>query len=374
MISEKIAELILTQSAAGIAFLIGLKQIWSDANKAIYMIVFWMLLSLKFSLGGLLLADYGLYIVDLLPVLGTIAPLIGPVLYLHVRNRANRHVPGSTTLPHFIPAILSIALFFPLHFFDAKKKLQIFTAIYHLDIHLIQGRSLEGPLSEPELIYASILSFFFIASNLVLIFYLILLMKNRYFMENGSPRLVFDFLSILGIIAGIIFIIEKFSFQSSFRFIPLAIAFIILSLAFLLEEKYTELKLFFQNPGEKKSLRSLLGTIDRDRLHDRIAFLMQNEKIYLLEDLTLPGLASHLGISPHQLSEFLNKNLNIGFKKYINQYRIREACEIMKKDRERNLLQVAFDCGFNSRTSFNRTFFQEMKKTPDEYRKTLMIQ
>jgi len=96
---------------------------------------------------------------------------------------------------------------------------------------------------------------------------------------------------------------------------------------------------------------------------------METDRYYQDAELSLSSLAKALGIHPHELSRIINLALNKNFHEFINEYRIREVTRKMKNpaNARLTLLGIAFDAGFNSKATFNRTFKQIMGKNPAEY-------
>jgi putative ABC transport system permease protein len=96
---------------------------------------------------------------------------------------------------------------------------------------------------------------------------------------------------------------------------------------------------------------------------------METGLYYQDPDLNLSSLAESLGIHPHELSRIINLSLNKNFHEFINEYRIREVTRKMKNpaNARLTLLGIAFDAGFNSKATFNRTFRQIIGKNPAEY-------
>jgi len=94
------------------------------------------------------------------------------------------------------------------------------------------------------------------------------------------------------------------------------------------------------------------------------------KKPYLDESLSLSQLAEKLEITDKKLSELLNQHLNTNFYNFINEYRVAEVKEkLIKKDNEKHtLLSIAYDCGFQSKTSFNRVFKQKTGVSPSKFR------
>jgi len=102
----------------------------------------------------------------------------------------------------------------------------------------------------------------------------------------------------------------------------------------------------------------------------RLKTVMETEKIYMDPGLTLPKLAQKLSVSLHSLSREINNYYNQNFTEYINSFRIEEACKMLSSDIYDNLTieGIAYDCGFNSLSSFNSAFKKQMNLTPSQFR------
>jgi AraC-like DNA-binding protein len=102
----------------------------------------------------------------------------------------------------------------------------------------------------------------------------------------------------------------------------------------------------------------------------RLNTLMSTEKVFLDSSLTLPLLAQRLKVTLHVLSHEINTFYNQNFTEYINSFRITEACKMLSSDLFDNLTieGIAYDCGFNSLSSFNAAFKKMMNCTPSQYR------
>lgn len=102
---------------------------------------------------------------------------------------------------------------------------------------------------------------------------------------------------------------------------------------------------------------------------EKLKKLMETEKLYLHNDLNLPQLASAMNISTQDLSYVINSGLNITFFKFVNSYRIAEAKRLLlSDDNERfNILGIAYNSGFNSKSTFNSTFKKETGLSPSQF-------
>jgi AraC-like DNA-binding protein len=101
-----------------------------------------------------------------------------------------------------------------------------------------------------------------------------------------------------------------------------------------------------------------------------LAAFMQKSRIYLDPDLSLELLATRMKMSRHHLTQLLNEKLEKNFYSFINEYRIGEAIDRLNDPTlQVNILSLAFDCGFNSKSSFNNYFKKITGSTPTAYRK-----
>jgi len=105
------------------------------------------------------------------------------------------------------------------------------------------------------------------------------------------------------------------------------------------------------------------------KVEKKLEELMIEEKPYLKPDLNLSDLAEFVNISTNQLSQILNESIGKNFYDYVNHYRLNhflKICEI-PKFKNYTILSLAYECGFNSKTTFNAFFKKTMGITPTEY-------
>ncbi len=100
---------------------------------------------------------------------------------------------------------------------------------------------------------------------------------------------------------------------------------------------------------------------------------MKTKKPFLNNQLTLHQLAEEVNILPHYLSRIINEYHHQNFFDFINIYRVDEFKNRIADPHFKNytLLAIAFDCGFNSKSSFNRLFKKVTGFTPSEYKNSL---
>ncbi len=113
---------------------------------------------------------------------------------------------------------------------------------------------------------------------------------------------------------------------------------------------------------------------DMKLLEAKLKVLMKEKKPYLNEDLTLTILSNQLEMTDKKLSALLNQNMATSFYDYINGFRVEEVklkMSLQESDKY-TLLAIAFDCGFKSKSSFNRIFKKATQLSPSDYRKRLI--
>jgi AraC-like DNA-binding protein len=121
---------------------------------------------------------------------------------------------------------------------------------------------------------------------------------------------------------------------------------------------------------EKPKLKRL--TVEQvSNLAIQLSSLMENDKLFLDNDLNLPTVAEKLGISIHETSFLINETTKDNFYNFINRYRVEEAKKLLASAKidELNILGIAFASGFNSKTTFNTTFKRIVGISPSQYSK-----
>ncbi len=123
---------------------------------------------------------------------------------------------------------------------------------------------------------------------------------------------------------------------------------------------------------KEKYERNYLSNINQELLHNQLLTLMTHEKVYLDPDISLHELSLKLKITPHQLSQFINEHCNMRFNHFINKYRVEEAKHLLSQHPDATILAVAYHVGFNSKSTFNKTFKQYTGQTPSDYKKNYL--
>jgi len=118
---------------------------------------------------------------------------------------------------------------------------------------------------------------------------------------------------------------------------------------------------------QRKYGKSGLSDVRLDRIARKIDALMSEQKLYLEPDLSLWDLAGRIGVTTHYASQALNEKIGERFFDYVNRWRIQDAAERLRAT-DTTIMVIAYDVGFNSRSSFYTAFKRELGVTPTQYR------
>ena len=128
-----------------------------------------------------------------------------------------------------------------------------------------------------------------------------------------------------------------------------------------------------EEPSKEKYKKSGLDKSTAEEIKNKLFETMENRKPYLDSDLTLAKLAGLINVSEHNLSEVINSQLGKTYYDFINEYRVEEFKNKLKDPStlNYNLISIAFESGFKSKTSFNTVFKKHTNRTPSEYKNSL---
>ncbi len=154
------------------------------------------------------------------------------------------------------------------------------------------------------------------------------------------------------------------------EFIWLAIAFIILFIAYY--QMITPFVFQFQKiTKEVKYTQSKFSYAELDKLKLELEEIMEQKKPYLNSKLLKSELAELMNINAPELSRLLNERIGMSFFEYVNYHRIHEFIRLAKSPmiEQKTLLAIAQEAGFQSKSTFNKSFKQIMGCPPSEYLK-----
>ena len=304
----------------------------------------------------------------------------GPLLYLyvlHVTRPSLRFSPWNAL--HFIPFIVFFAVSVV---FRAEPIFDDLTGFLVVDRFI------------PLRIVYSVTFFFSVTTYSILSFIEIRHHQSRLhdFVSYTSAMLTLNWLKILSITfyTGyiIVFILSGISIINNYLpFDPYVMTFVFITFFSFAYSFYAikqpEILEFPSSADEESEANDLTNTerYARSGLRDeqaeeyltQLLQYMDDEKPYIDGDLTIDDLSRKTGIPRHYITEVLNEKHGRNFFCFINEYRVREVISrIMDpKFQHYTILAIAFDSGFNSKSTFNSFFKAHTGKTPSAYREQI---
>lgn len=128
----------------------------------------------------------------------------------------------------------------------------------------------------------------------------------------------------------------------------------------------------FSGLSQAAEIRYADASIPEEQLqaHSKaLNLLMTEDQIFLDADINVEVLAQRLDLHPKKLSQVINRSFNKNFFDFINDHRIEFAKKRLVEKPEKTVLEVLYESGFNSKSSFNTVFRKQTGMTPSAYRK-----
>ncbi|TGK79892.1 AraC family transcriptional regulator [Leptospira montravelensis] len=259
-----------------------------------------------------------------------------------------------------VPALMVIVLLLPFYLSSGDEKIALHT----------KYQSEGVPIKFQITILIAVLPIFYAAFY---VFYnMVKYIRFERFKKSAHLRLV-GIIVGFGAFSSLVGIYTLFFHQSHGLELVSTLIALLLIVVYLLRQKSPELWGEVQRivSEEKKYQTSQLSGFNLETLQSKLKHLMEEKKIYRDENINLEKLAKEMDLSEHQLSEYLNLHQKKNFFQFVNHYRIRETKELFSLHPERNILTIAYDVGFPSKSTFYDAFKREVGTSPSEFRKSL---
>ena len=355
-----------------IALTFGTLILIKNANRAEKFLASLMFIVALWNL-SILILDLNLYRyiegIIWLPLSFTLA--LGPCFYFYIHFISDFEINNKLKIwPHFIPVLFEI-LFFLIEVFQGLPEGK---AYFETDIFFIV---------DPIINFLSILSFSiygYIGIKRINAYHH--WVENNYsnyhkYNLNWLLRLCSFFVSFLIIwlgyfIADFIFYAYSLSIEGYYPFhLSLAVMSIWMSV-----EAFNKPNAHYFGEDTIAEIKSKLSVETEIEFQEKSIWLkkqIEENLLYLDPELSLNSIAETLNIHQHLVSKIFNVGLKSSFSDFINKYRVNAVINKLKSEKGKNatLLAIAFDCGFNSKTTFNRVFKKHTGFTPRQYRNGL---
>ncbi len=175
---------------------------------------------------------------------------------------------------------------------------------------------------------------------------------------------------LLGIATLVVYNVNFAKYPLSFV-VFYAVFLCVMTYAFLQSLSQREIDLPGSTHAERKYERNPLSFEESERHLERLVSYMEEKQPFLNPDVTINDLAKGTKISSHTISQVLNTRLNQNFYDFVNSYRVNESLRLLADtaDRRKTIIEILFESGFNSKSTFNSAFKKHTGMTPSEFKR-----
>jgi AraC-like DNA-binding protein len=297
--------------------------------------------------------------------------LLGPFVYFYVKSLTNIGWRFSAILGvHFIPAIAFYIYFFPTYFLDEQEKFRLISdafinhkfiiprpfyifavtqilayLIYSVRILLEHSKYIKNNFSFTEHINLNWLKRLLI---IFIVLWLAFALRSLY-----AVKMIWEISALLSVLT--MYIVGYFGYNQPAIFSGSTVD------ALRASKKEEKKKYASSSLTEKESTEYL----------EKLQVLMNNEKLFLKNDLKIGDVAEKIGLPLNYVSQIINEKLDKNFYDFINEYRVDEVKKRFAdaKYDHMTILAIGFDSGFNSKTAFYSAFKRNTGVIPSEFKK-----
>ncbi|AUP78803.1 helix-turn-helix domain-containing protein [Flavivirga eckloniae] len=299
------------------------------------------------------------------------ALLYGPFLYLYFKSVTYNFKFRTIDLLHFLPTLILIVYLFPMYSLSSNDKIEIMLEInnsYNINRYVI-----------------------FISKVVSLFIYAILIGKFHYSRRkeedsikgkkpvNRWKKTIYA-IHVIYLVSYIIYGLPVSGLMLSFPYFINYIQVSIMSVMviYLAYMAYVQPEIFksysvgtSENtiPPLEKYQKSGLTNALSEELKGNLIRLFVEDKVFKENNINLEELSKRLNTTRHNTSQIINEHFNINFFELINKFRIQEAIRILKEDihGSLNIIDIAYEVGYNNKVTFNKAFKKETSLTPSEF-------
>ncbi|GMN09543.1 hypothetical protein MTsPCn9_00010 [Croceitalea sp. MTPC9] len=299
--------------------------------------------------------------------------LYGPLLFLYFKKVVRNHSFKYSDLLHLIPTVLLLLYITPIYSLSATEKLDLM-------LSRVQNGLSASDFQMLILIVLLKLSSLVIYGFFIRKLYLESSRKNALTKPNRLWQRNVYHIHFLFIISYAIYGILIINTISSGFLIHLQIGSMSLMVLYLGYSANIQPNVFngvvsYTNRLFPKYEKSGLTNSLSIELKNHLEYLFKNEKVYKENDINLEMIAKKLNTSRHNASQVINEHFNLSFHELVNKYRIEEAKKILIDDQQRNLniIDVAYEVGYNNKVTFNKAFKKDTNLTPSQFQRKAPI-
>ncbi len=301
--------------------------------------------------------------------------LMGSTAYLYVRSCTQKDFEMRPILwLHFLPALLALGYHLPFYLQPEEEKIIAFFKYF-----------LEGDLGIPKVVsFVKILhpTIYFVICIRLVQDYRKHLSNTASYVDVAFHRwlLLFCLVLLLPMSTIVFFVLSSYKLFSATTFFAGLFLFILsVHLAAMVKPElfhtFPHQMLLPESAEERKQKyeSSNLQATQKEKYLAKIVGYVKREKPYTSAELTLAELADNVNIPAHYVSQVINEKLGVNFLDFINGHRVKAAQAMLTDSKwsHYTIISIAYEAGFNSKSTFYAVFKKQTGMTPSAYRKQI---
>lgn len=294
--------------------------------------------------------------------------LLGPLLFFYFKSISNNFKLKAIYILHLLPTLGLLVFILPIYALPANEKYKMMlglnTSYINYNIGIFSAKVV-------SLIIYTFLIKKLLNNKKVLI-------KNTIDLIRANWRLNIFNIYVAYIISYILYGVLILTQLGNLSMIiyHIMVALMCLMLIYIVYMGYIQPDIFsnthvtlkerlFSGKYKKSGLTNTLSS----ELKENLLNLLEEHKIFKENNINLEILASKLNTTRHNASQIINEHFQMNFFELINTFRIREVKKILEEDLHGNLniIDVAYEVGYNNKVTFNKAFKKETGVTPSVY-------
>lgn len=294
--------------------------------------------------------------------------LYGPLIYLYFKTVSSDYKLKWKDMLHLLPTLGLLIYIIPIYLLNSDEKFNIM--FNQEDILVFEAKFIIAAKIISLCVYG------FLTYKLY--------KKNVEKEEEKTNELLWQ-RNIIGmyVLYTIIFILYSTTTSGYFDFalffhlqivVMVALVFYVSYISYVQPEIFKgEVKLVVDPGNLFKYKTSSLTPSYSSELKDQLLKILEQDKIYKEDGVSLNMLSERLGTSRHNTSQIINEHFDMNFFELMNKFRIDEAVEMIKNkgDKKLTIIDIAYKVGFNNKVTFNKAFKKRFDVTPTQYIKSL---
>ncbi|WKL43406.1 AraC family transcriptional regulator [Flavobacterium sp. ZE23DGlu08] len=377
--------IILLQGIARISVFVSLLMAFflltvKTENKLANRLFAWFFIISAIDLSGFFVTDYIQDYLDLMIFRWTICLLAMPLFYLYVLSVCYSDFRLKWKhLVHLLPILLVNLVFIPRLYLASNSDMKLLSGdLEHMpEIYLIQI------LIEFQYV------FYIVSAFLILKKYREIYLENYTNPSTSTYKYLFQMTTVFLIAHGLVALknlLRYSDYRQMFLWLNVVVGSVALFITCWLVMKALNHPELFRGINSRLQLtKDILPKVEEktasknvqdDAISSQISILKQymaQKEPFLDPSLTIQELANQIDIPVRDLSVLINHHMDQHFFDFVNEYRIQKAMGILKDQSRSQLtvLEILYEVGFNSKSSFNTSFKKHTNLTPTAYRNSL---